>query len=139
MAKNHMKTKSGFVGNVSGFSHLFRGSPHGRTLLWASDVSGGLCRAMPASFTGNLSSSSLAQNDNFPIADGRVQKQIGQWWRTIRLGQGPRTVDGRWHHHLHHTYDHFYKLIFYRTQVNLGSDCWVRMSVRPSVTLLRLN
>ena len=28
---------------------------------------------------------------------------------------------------------------FYRTQVNLGSDLWVRMSVPPSETLLRLN
>ena len=28
---------------------------------------------------------------------------------------------------------------FYRTQVNLGSDLWVRMSVRPSERLLRLN
>ena len=25
-------------------------------------------------------------------------------------------------------------MFFYRTQVNLGSDLWVRMSVRPSVT-----
>ena len=29
--------------------------------------------------------------------------------------------------------------LFYRTQVNLGSDSWVRMSVRPSETLLRLD
>ena len=28
---------------------------------------------------------------------------------------------------------------FYRTKVNLGSDLWVRMSVRPSDTFLRLN
>ena len=27
-------------------------------------------------------------------------------------------------------------MIFYRTQVNLGSDLWVRMSVRPSVSSL---
>ena len=26
------------------------------------------------------------------------------------------------------------KKVFYRTQVNLGSDSWVRISVRPSVT-----
>ena len=29
--------------------------------------------------------------------------------------------------------------IFYRTQVNLGSDLWVRMSVRNKQTLCRLN
>ena len=28
---------------------------------------------------------------------------------------------------------------FYRTQVNLGSDSWVRMSVSESRTLVRLN
>ena len=72
---------------------MFRGSPPGRTLLWASDVSGGLCRIMPASFTGN--SSSLSQNDNFPIGDERGQKQIGQWCRMMELGQGPHIVDGR--------------------------------------------